>query len=1218
MRKRPPQILALLLAAGLAVPVTVPATVYAQGYSQLTADAQFTSNFEYENGLNYSSSGTAVFTDGEYAGQTVNDSSRMLADGASATLRIPNGFVYYDGNTYDIGITVTNTSGKEYGGSWVCFISGGANPFLTLQPSSASGTSFDYEIWLEKDGSRVTTIDLVAGSCYTARVEGARPWGDDGSIYTNTSIAWDSTNQCWTPTTGSADSPSVYILGHGKTESNSIKGGYVRKSGTGGAEMVIGYLVKTIKFQNEANAQAGALSSTEQKTEVGKAVKAPTASPNAGYYLKNWTADVDVTLSDGTVITAGNAITPAQLETVLANTDITFTAHYAACSVATETDGTAGGQSLVVKDEDGNPLTTMTITANGTSYNGNNYNNGGTDVTVSGLDEVKKYFPSAVLKNTTYVVAGEDGSVSDTPTTNANDGAQSDGAAPKDAGTYYIKETYTINGNDYTVYTKFVIDPKALTVNVTANDKEYDGNTTATLKSESIDTGVDGDSFTVSGSQVAFTDKNAGEGKTVTVTGTTATPNGATKAKNYTITYPTETTATITPKTVTATVSAQDKTYDGKTTATASASVESGVIDGESITISGVTSGTFEDANAGEGKKVTVDISAANVTAGANTNINNYNVVIPAETTATINKKVINATVSAKDKDYDGKTAAETGATVKTGIEGESISISGTTGTFEDANAAKDKKVSVDSSKAAITGAEGTNVNNYEVKIPTETTATINKKVVTATVTAKDKTYDGKTDAETSATVETGVDNESISISGTTGAFEDANAGKDKTVTVDSANASVKGENGTNLNNYTVVIPSKTTATINKKAVTATVTAKDKAYDGKTDAETGATVETGIDGEKLTISGTTGTFDNANAGTDKKVSVDTSKAEITGAAGTNVSNYEITIPTETTATINKKAITAAVSAKDKTYDGKTDAETEATVETGVEGESITISGTTGTFENANAGTDKKVTVDSSKAEIAGNDGTDTSNYEITIPTEASATINKKVITATVTAKNKTYDGKTDAQADATVETGIDGEKLTIDGLTGTFDTANAGTGKTVAVDASKAKVTGEDGTNADNYEVQYPETAAADIAKAPGTAQITNLDKLTRTFDGKSTAAAVTSNSNGKQTVYYRQKNGAWTTTVPTAAGEYEVKVVVAEDENHTAAEATGTFTITAKAAATPTTTPKDSSAVKSDSAKTGDTSMPFAYGVSAALAGAAAAVALVLRKKKR
>ena len=99
------------------------------------------------------------------------------------------------------------------------------------------------------------------------------------------------------------------------------------------------------------------------------------------------------------------------------------------------------------------------------------------------------------------------------------------------------------------------------------------------------------------------------------------------------------------------------------------------------------------------------------------------------------------------------------------------------------------------------------------------------------------------------------------------------------------------------------------TFTADKKPVTATVTAADKDYDGDNIATVHAVLEQGVlDRDEITITGLTGTFEDPNAGTDKKVTVNSSNPTVTG---TNWGNYDITYPAATTASIRKADIDPA-------------------------------------------------------------------------------------------------------------------------------------------------------------------------------------------------------------------------------------------------------------------------------------------------------------------
>ena len=90
---------------------------------------------------------------------------------------------------------------------------------------------------------------------------------------------------------------------------------------------------------------------------------------------------------------------------------------------------------------------------------------------------------------------------------------------------------------------------------------------------------------------------------------------------------------------------------------------------------------------------------------------------------------------------------------------------------------------------------------------PKELTAVITTPIV--------KDYDGSTDIALEATVEIETPGQSTgqryNISGLKGRFKDANAGTDKTVTIDSSKATVEtGENPVNLQNYRIIYPAQT------------------------------------------------------------------------------------------------------------------------------------------------------------------------------------------------------------------------------------------------------------------------------------------------------------------------------------------------------------------------------------------------------------------------
>lgn len=177
------------------------------------------------------------------------------------------------------------------------------------------------------------------------------------------------------------------------------------------------------------------------------------------------------------------------------------------------------------------------------------------------------------------------------------------------------------------------INPIAITLNgAVADDKEFDGNTTATVDfTLAALNGViapDVVGFDAAGYSANFNNINVGAGKPVTVAGVVLT--GA-DAGNYTLTQPVLG-AAINPKELTINAVIEDKVYDGLVGAIIkSMTVSGGAIAGNApgaVNFGGANA-TFDNANVGNGKDVTI----AGVVTVAN---GNYVVNTPFVTTGNI------------------------------------------------------------------------------------------------------------------------------------------------------------------------------------------------------------------------------------------------------------------------------------------------------------------------------------------------------------------------------------------------------------------------------------------------------------------------------------------------------------------------------------------------------------------------------------------------------
>ena len=169
----------------------------------------------------------------------------------------------------------------------------------------------------------------------------------------------------------------------------------------------------------------------------------------------------------------------------------------------------------------------------------------------------------------------------------------------------------------------------------------------------------------------------------------------------------------------------------------------------------------------------------------------------------------------------------------------------------------------------------------------------------------------------------------------------------------------------------------------------------------------------------------------------------------------NITAADSTTKASTTLTISPAEVTVSgITAKSRTYNGTTDVTLDLSgvkIDGVLDGDTVSASAT-GTFEDKNAGTDKKVNLSVALS------GDAASNYQIAATgsqTEATANIYRyTTYVRGITAKDKTYDGTTDAELDiskADFYACFDGDELTLESAKGAFADANAGEGKKVAV-----------------------------------------------------------------------------------------------------------------------------------------------------------------------
>ncbi|MDQ0639576.1 gliding motility-associated-like protein [Pedobacter sp. W3I1] len=631
------------------------------------------------------------------------------------------------------------------------------------------------------------------------------------------------------------------------------------------------------------------------------------------------------------------------------------------------------------------------------------------------------------------------------------------------------------------------ITGKNISGNFTADNKVYDGNTTAGILSRTL-TGVlaaDAADVNLTGGTASFATESAGTGKTVTATGMTIT---GTKAANYSLTGVATTTANITGLAITGSITASNKVYNGNNIATISGRTLTGVLtaDVADVTLTGGTA-TFANANKGTGKTVT----ATGLTlAGAKAA--NYTLASVTTTTADITAKDISGSFTADNKVYDGNANASILTRTLAGVlvgDVADVNLTGGTASFDNANMGTGKTVTANGMSLA-----GTKAGNYNLTGVATTTANITGLTLTGNFTAGNKVYDGNATATVLTRTLTGVlaaDAADVTLTGGTASFANANVGTGKTVTATGMTIT-----GTKAANYTLASVATTTADISTKDINGNFTADNKIYDGSVTANILTRTLTGVlagDVADVNLTGGTASFANANVGTAKTVS-----AAGLSLTGSKSANYNLTGVATTTANITTKNITGTFTADNKAYDGNTTATILTRTLTGVitaDVADVTLTGGTANFADANIGTGKTVT--SAGMTLA---GSKSANYNLTGVATTTANIGVRNITGSFTASNKVYDGNTTATVLTRTLTGVltaDAD-VNLSGGTASFADASAATGKTVTAAGMVLA-----GTNAANYNLTSVTTTTAAITAKAVNGNITASNKV---YDGNTTA----------------------------------------------------------------------------------------------------------------
>jgi hypothetical protein len=387
----------------------------------------------------------------------------------------------------------------------------------------------------------------------------------------------------------------------------------------------------------------------------------------------------------------------------------------------------------------------------------------------------------------------------------------------------------------------------------------------------------------VTGLTQAYSDRNAGSSKTLTVTGYTV--NDGFGGGNYTVATVNNTTGAINQAALTLTAQTNTKTYDATTSAAATPTV-TGLQGTDSVT--GLTQ-VYADQNFGIGNKTLTVVPGYTVVdgnAGANYTVSTVN-----NTTGTINKAGLMITALTDTKIYDATTSSGQTPTVA-GLQGAD-SVTGLAQAYADKNAGIANKTLMVTGYTVVDGNAG---GNYTVSTVSNTTGTISQALLTVTAQAQTRGYDG-TVGSSVAPVVTGTLYDGVGTAATQ-SFDSKHVATGKTLTP----SGLVPNDGNSGNNYSISYVTAASGTITARPITVTAQTDTKVYDAAVSSAAAPLVTSGS-----VAPGDSGAFsqiyNTANAGTGRTLTA--SGAVSDGNAG---NNYVVSFVADTSGVINPASL----------------------------------------------------------------------------------------------------------------------------------------------------------------------------------------------------------------------------------------------------------------------------------------------------------------------
>jgi hypothetical protein len=271
--------------------------------------------------------------------------------------------------------------------------------------------------------------------------------------------------------------------------------------------------------------------------------------------------------------------------------------------------------------------------------------------------------------------------------------------------------------------------------------------------------------------------------------------------------------ARITPKVLSAVVTAQDKVYDGSRQAQVSGSV-SGVLGGDQVALSMNGEGLFASKNVQRDTNGVLLSQAVSVRGLALTGAQSGNYELSQSemsAAARITPKTLNALAVVSDKSYDGTDLAQlTGLSGQGVVAGDDVTLVASSATFADRHVQRDAQGQVLPQEVRVRGLRmvGQDTGNYVLQVPAGDLL-VQAKLLPRALQLEAKALDKVFDDRATATIRLGslmglVDSEQLDVEAS-GVFESATVGVNKAVSVSVTLRD--GHGGGRASNYSLVAP---------------------------------------------------------------------------------------------------------------------------------------------------------------------------------------------------------------------------------------------------------------------------------------------------------------------------------------------------------------------------------------------------------------------------